>query len=83
MAVPAEIVRLDVWVMCATALILVLFARTGWRISRREAVSDAEKSNFQPINAGKTSNLQTAELSQPDPVDTEQPEKAEPAPTSP
>ena len=38
MAVPPEILRLDIWVMCATALILVLFARTGWRISRREGV---------------------------------------------
>ncbi|SFE03320.1 Predicted arabinose efflux permease, MFS family [Sulfitobacter brevis] len=36
---------------------------TLWRIGRREAVSDADKSSFQPINAGRTSNLQTAEHS--------------------
>jgi cation:H+ antiporter len=35
-AVPAEIVRLDIWVMLATALLLVVFAVTGWRVSRRE-----------------------------------------------
>ncbi|MFC6639092.1 MFS transporter [Sulfitobacter sediminilitoris] len=42
---------------------------TLWRISRREAVADDDKSTFQPINAGRTSNLQTAKLSQ-----NEQPE---------
>lgn len=36
MIVPPEIIRLDIWVMGAAALILVLFARTGWRIGRRE-----------------------------------------------
>ncbi|WP_224816803.1 calcium/sodium antiporter [Hasllibacter sp. MH4015] len=36
LAVPAEILRLDIWVMCAAAVLLVLFARTGWRVSRRE-----------------------------------------------
>lgn len=35
-AVPAEIIRLDVWVMMATAVLLVVFAVTGWRVSRRE-----------------------------------------------
>ena len=44
--------------------IVILY--TIWRISRRQAVADAEKSSFQPINAGRTSNLQTAELSQSD-----------------
>jgi cation:H+ antiporter len=34
--VPAEIIRLDVWVMMATAVLLVVFAVTGWRVSRRE-----------------------------------------------
>lgn len=42
---------------------------TIWRISKREAVSESEKSSFQPINAGRTSNLQTAELSQADTED--------------
>ena len=36
MAVPEEIIRLDIWVMCAATLLLILFARTGWRIGRRE-----------------------------------------------
>lgn len=36
MAVPAEIVRLDIWVMCAATLVLLLFARTGWMVSRLE-----------------------------------------------
>ena len=35
-AVPGEIIRLDVWVMMATAVLLVVFAVTGWRVSRRE-----------------------------------------------
>ncbi|WP_121061484.1 calcium/sodium antiporter [Chachezhania antarctica] len=36
MVIPAEIVALDIWVMCASALMLVVFAWTGWRIGRRE-----------------------------------------------
>lgn len=36
MAVPEEIIRLDIWVMCAATALLVLFARTGWRLARRE-----------------------------------------------
>jgi cation:H+ antiporter len=36
-AVPAEIIRLDIWVMMATAVLLVVFAISGWRISRKEA----------------------------------------------
>jgi MFS family permease len=36
---------------------------TLWRIKAREAVPTTHKSVFQPINAGRTSNLQTAELS--------------------
>lgn len=36
---------------------------TLWRISKREAVADADKSSFQPINAGRTSSLQTVETS--------------------
>lgn len=34
--VPDEILRLDIWVMCAATALLVLFARTGWQIGRRE-----------------------------------------------
>lgn len=36
MGVPPEIIRLDIWVMCAATAVLLLFARTGWTISRRE-----------------------------------------------
>ncbi len=36
MAIPAEIIRLDIWVMCAATAVLLLFARTGWTTSRRE-----------------------------------------------
>jgi len=35
-AVPQEIVRFDLWVMLAVALLLVFFAKTGWRLSRWE-----------------------------------------------
>lgn len=35
-AVPAEIIRLDIWVMLGTALLLVAFAVTGWRVSRTQ-----------------------------------------------
>jgi cation:H+ antiporter len=34
--VPAEIIRGDIWVMLASALLLVVFARSGWRVGRRE-----------------------------------------------
>ena len=61
------------WVMTA-AFSGALFLVTGgahamtvlytlWRMRKRDAVADVEKSTFQPINAGRTSNLQTAELS--------------------
>ena len=36
---------------------------TLWRIRKRDAVADVEKSSFQPMNAGRTSNLQTVEHS--------------------
>jgi len=36
MVIPDEIADLDIWVLCAATLILVGFARSGWRISRRE-----------------------------------------------
>ncbi|MFQ6552636.1 calcium/sodium antiporter [Aestuariibius insulae] len=36
MHIPNEIVRLDIWVLCATTVVLVAFARSGWTISRRE-----------------------------------------------
>jgi MFS family permease len=39
---------------------------TLWRISRRSAVPEGDKSAFQPINAGRTSSLQTVEDSQSD-----------------
>lgn len=38
MNVPSQIVRFDIWVMCGTAILLVVFAATGWRITRREGV---------------------------------------------
>jgi cation:H+ antiporter len=36
MAVPAEIVRFDIWVMCAASVVLLVCARSGWQLSRRE-----------------------------------------------
>ena len=36
MIVPSQIAALDIWVLCATTLVLVVFARSGWTISRRE-----------------------------------------------
>lgn len=39
MSVPLEIIRLDIWVMCCAAALLVIFARTGWRVGRREGVT--------------------------------------------
>ncbi|RBI72350.1 sodium:calcium antiporter [Roseovarius sp. TE539] len=36
MAVPPEIIRLDIWVMCAATVLLLVFARTGWHVGRRE-----------------------------------------------
>ncbi|MBT0956011.1 calcium/sodium antiporter [Alphaproteobacteria bacterium KMM 3653] len=36
LAVPPEIIGLDVWVMVAASVALVVFARTGWRIGRGE-----------------------------------------------
>lgn len=36
MIVPIEIIRLDVWVLCMTTLVLIAFARSGWTLSRRE-----------------------------------------------
>lgn len=36
MDIPAEIIRLDIWVMLAATLVMLIFARTGWTISRRE-----------------------------------------------
>lgn len=34
--VPAQIGRFDVWVMLGAAMLLVVFATTGWRLGRRE-----------------------------------------------
>jgi cation:H+ antiporter len=36
LAVPPEIVRLDVWVMLAVAVVGIGFAITGWRLTRLE-----------------------------------------------
>ncbi|MEM6412486.1 MAG: calcium/sodium antiporter [Pseudomonadota bacterium] len=36
MQIPSEIAHLDIWVLCATTVLLVAFARSGWTISRRE-----------------------------------------------
>lgn len=36
MVVPAQIIEFDMWVLAASAVLLVVFARTGRRISRRE-----------------------------------------------
>lgn len=60
-------IRALFYVTSAAHGIVILY--TLWRISRREAVAEDDKSTFQPINAGRTSNLQTAKLSQ-----NEQPE---------
>lgn len=35
-AVPPEIAGFDLWVMLGVSLLLLLFARTGWRVGRRE-----------------------------------------------
>ncbi|RBI85464.1 sodium:calcium antiporter [Rhodosalinus halophilus] len=37
--VPAEIARLDIWVMLGAAVALTLFAVTGWRLSRCEGAA--------------------------------------------
>ncbi|MAM63545.1 calcium/sodium antiporter [Maritimibacter sp. UBA3975] len=36
LTIPAEIIRLDIWVMLAATIAMLVFAVTGWRISRRE-----------------------------------------------
>lgn len=36
MQIPPEIIQFDIWIMCAATALLVLFARTGWRVGRRE-----------------------------------------------
>lgn len=42
---------------------------TLWRMTKRQAVAEDGKSSFQPLNAGRTSSLQTVEGSQPDPIE--------------
>ena len=37
-AVPPEIATLDIWVMLGAAVLLVVFAATGWRVARREGL---------------------------------------------
>ncbi len=36
LAVPPQILAFDIWAMLAATLALVVFARTGWRVGRRE-----------------------------------------------
>jgi len=36
LVVPREIIALDIWILVLSTLVLLLFARTGWRIGRRE-----------------------------------------------
>ena len=36
LSVPEQIVRFDTWVMLGAAVLLAIFAVTGWRVSRRE-----------------------------------------------
>jgi cation:H+ antiporter len=36
LAIPEEIIRFDIWVMLAATAAMLLFAVSGWRISRRE-----------------------------------------------
>lgn len=36
LSVPAQFIALDIWVMTGATLLLLAFARTGWRIGRRE-----------------------------------------------
>ncbi len=37
--IPAEIVRLDIWVVLAATLAMLVFVRTGWRLSRAEGAA--------------------------------------------
>lgn len=39
MQVPAQIVQVDIWVMAAATVLLLLLARSGWRIDRREGLA--------------------------------------------
>ena len=39
MGVPSEIIRLDIWVMSGATVVLLVFARTGWAVSRREGAA--------------------------------------------
>ncbi|PRY22222.1 sodium/calcium exchanger protein [Aliiruegeria haliotis] len=34
--IPKEIANLDIWVLCASTLVPIAFARSGWTVSRRE-----------------------------------------------
>ena len=36
LAVPASIAGFDIWVMLAATVVFLIFARTGWRVGRRE-----------------------------------------------
>ncbi|NJM34732.1 MAG: calcium/sodium antiporter [Rhodomicrobium sp.] len=37
--VPAEIIRLDIWVMIAATMLMLLFAATSWRVNRLEGAT--------------------------------------------
>jgi cation:H+ antiporter len=39
LTVPASIAQFDIWVMLAATGVLLFFARTGWRIGRREGIA--------------------------------------------
>ena len=39
LTVPPEIIDLDIWVLCAATVALIIFARTGWAITRREGIA--------------------------------------------
>ncbi|MGB0695914.1 MAG: calcium/sodium antiporter [Rhodospirillaceae bacterium] len=36
LTVPPEVLRLDIWVMVGATVMMLVFARTGWSVSRRE-----------------------------------------------
>ena len=39
LAVPASIAGFDIWVMLAATVVFLVFARTGWRVGRREGAA--------------------------------------------
>ncbi|MGB3245337.1 MAG: MFS transporter [Sulfitobacter sp.] len=55
-----EFVGLRALFMVTGGAHVMVISYTLWRIGKRVAVAEEEKSTFQPLNAGRTSNLQTA-----------------------